>query len=364
MVPIFDAHLDLAWNALSFDRDQTEELATMNAREQGMTDMRSRGSAAVSLPEMRRGNIPVCLTTVLTRAKRDVLPKDGHRRPSLDYGTQSIAHAMGRGHLAYYQLLERQGHLVQLRDAASLRAHWKRWTDAVLEERQRLPIGYILSMEGADPIVEPAELSEWYDLGLRSLILAHYGQGHYADGTGGTGGLTKKGLELLDVAAQHDLLIDMTHTTDRSFDEVDDRYDGQLMASHNNCRALAPNQRQFTDDQIKRLVARGAVIGVVLDAWMLVPDWVKGESRPDHVLLAHVADHIDHHCQVAGDADHVGIGSDLDGGFGADQRPRDVSSIADLQNLAPILSDRGYSDESIEKIFYRNWLEFFLRHLP
>jgi membrane dipeptidase len=219
-------------------------------------------------------------------------------------------------------------------------------------------------MECADPIVEPAQVDEWWQDGLRSVILAHYGCGHYSDGTGASGGLTPKGRQLMKEMDRSGMILDLTHSTDRSFSEALDLFGGPVMASHTNARALVPGGRQFTDEQIKALVERGAVIGIALDAWMLRPGWIIGKTSPSGLTLSAAADHIDYVCDLAGNTDHAAIGSDLDGGFGAEQRPEDVRDISDLQELAPILADRGYSDDDIEKIFHANWLRYFRKHLP
>jgi membrane dipeptidase len=358
---IFDSHLDLAWNALSWNRDLKESLGTINERECGMTDSAARGAASVSLPEMRRGGVAACLATVLSRAKREVQPARGHQRTDVDYGTQDIAYAAAQGQFAYYRALEQQGEIELLQTADELAAHWQRWQTS---ESDQLPIGCILAMECADPIVEPAQIDEWWQAGLRSVILAHYGRGHYADGTTGSDGLTVRGRQLLLQMQRVGMILDLTHSTDRSFAESLDLFGGPVMASHTNARALVPGDRQFTDEQINALVDRGAVIGIALDAWMLRPDWVRGTSMPDGMTLSSVADHIDHVCHLAGNANHAAIGSDLDGGFGAEQRPEDVRDIADLQKLGSILGDRGYSDGDIDKVFHDNWLQFFLAHLP
>jgi membrane dipeptidase len=147
---------------------------------------------------------------------------------------------------------------------------------------------------------------------------------------------------------------------DESFWESLEVFRGPVWASHNNCRALVPHGRQFSDDQLRALIARGAVVGAVFDAWMLVPDWVRGSSTPQNrgVTLAQVADNIDHVCQVAGDALHAGIGSDLDGAFGTEQGPADVDTIADLQKLPALLAERGYSADDVENICSGNFLRF------
>ncbi len=361
---IFDSHLDLAWNALSFNRDQTESVDQINAREEGMTDHGSRGHATCSLPELRRAGVAVCCGTILVRAKREVQPPGGHRRWDLDFGTQSIAYSIAQGQLAYYRLLEAQGEMRRIGTRAELDAHWQRWQVASPEERAKLPVGNILQMEGADPIVEPAQIESWYADGLRSLTLSHYGQSHYSVGTGADGPLTPRGVELLGEMERLGMVLDVTHLSDTSFFQALDCFDGPVMASHNNCRALVPGDRQFSDEQLKRLLERGAVVGVVFDAWMLQPGWVIGQSRPETLRLAAVIDHIDHICQLAGSAEQVAIGSDLDGGFGTEQTPGDLRTIADLQRLAGLLAERGYSERDIDRIFHGNWLAFFRRHLP
>ncbi len=359
MTPIFDAHLDLAWSAIQWNRDLTLPLAEMRRAESHMADHRARGRATLTLPELRRASIHVCLATILARAKAEVCPKEGFSRRDLDYRNQTLAHAMGMGQLAYYQELERQGHLRFLRTAQELRSHWR----TALEDSVA-PLGIILAMEGADPITSPAQVDRWWRAGLRCVGLAHYAQGPYAMGTGFEGSVTPAGRELLREFARVGMIVDLTHTAEPGFFEVLETYAGPVHASHNMCRALVPADRQFSDDQIRRLLARDAVIGMAFDAWMLSPGWVIGKTSPEIVSLEAVADHIDHICQLAGNANHVGIGSDLDGGYGTEQTPRDLDTIADLQKVAPILAKRGYSSADVDKIFHGNWLRFFARSLP
>jgi membrane dipeptidase len=159
------------------------------------------------------------------------------------------------------------------------------------------------------------------------------------------------------------IILDATHLCEESFWESLDLYRGPIWASHNNCRVFVPHNRQFSDDQIQALIARGAVIGVALDAWMLVPGWVRGTSTPENkgVTLKQVADNIDHICQVAGNSRHAAIGSDLDGAFGTEQCPSDVDTIADLQKIPGLLAQRGYTSEDIDNICSGNLIRF-LRH--
>lgn len=360
MIPLIDAHLDLAWNALSFDRDLRGSAAEINSREKHFSDSQARGHATVGLTDMRQGGVSVCLGTVLARARRSALPSTGPLRICLDHGSADSAHAMARGQLTYYDLLESNGLLARIRTSQQLSAHWQRW----LSDPDSTPLGLILAMEGADPIVEPAQAELWYELGLRAVNLVHYGQNRYAVGTGDSGPLTTDGRTLLQECERLGILLDVTHLSEPSFFEAVDLYGGALHASHNNCRSLVPGDRQFSDEQIELLIQRNAVIGVALDNWMLTPDWHTGSTSRDRVTLESVADHLDHICQLAGSHQHAAIGSDLDGGYGTEQSPSGVETIADLQKLTAILERRGYGTEAINAIFHQNWLNFFLQHLP
>ncbi|NUQ64358.1 MAG: membrane dipeptidase [Pirellulales bacterium] len=358
---IIDTHLDLAWNALSWNRDLKRPLEEINREEAGMTDDDARGHATTCLPELRRARVAVCLATIQARTKPEVRPADGFNRQNLDYKSADITCAVGQGQLAYYRLLEEQGEVRMLHTAADLERHWAEWQ---AEDCQGLPVGMILAMEGADPIVSPAQAAVWFRDGLRSVSLAHYGMSRYAAGTSASGGLTPQGVRLLEEFQRLGIILDVTHLSDDAFFEALDRFPGPVMASHNNCRALVPGQRQFSDPQIRRLAARGAIIGVAMDAWMLYPDWKIDRVPREAVRLEAVVDHIDHICQLTGDCRHAAIGSDLDGGYGTEQTPFGLDTIADLQKLAGILSDRGYADEDIDAVFHGNWLGFFRRSLP
>jgi membrane dipeptidase len=358
---IFDGHLDLAWNACSWDRDLTLELDRLNELERGLDDHPARGRATTTLPEMQRGRIALCQATLLARARSGSGIHGGGSRMGLDFVNQEAASANARGQLAYYELLERQGSLRIIRTAADLEDHWTRWQ---AEGTKSMPVGALIAMEGADPIVDVAHAEAWWNLGLRSVNLVHYGKSRYAVGTGSDGPLTPDGIALLKEFERLGMILDATHLSDTSFSEALDRFEGPVLASHNNCRALVPNQRQFSDEQLKRLVERGAVIGAALDAWMLTPGWIRGQTSRSVVDLEAVADHIDYVCQMAGNADHAAIGSDLDGGFGTEQTPMGLDRISDLQKLDAMLARRGYGAEAIDGIFHGNWLRFFRQHLP
>ncbi|WP_437193899.1 dipeptidase [Planctomicrobium sp. SH527] len=356
MKPIIDVHLDLAWSSLFWNRDLTLTLEQCRESERGMTDHRARGRCTVTLPEMRNGNIRLCLGTVLVRSKPEVNPPEGATRRDLDFRNQTIASAVGHAHVQYYRELEQLGEIRMIRSQADLESHWNSPDDR--------RIGLILAMEGADPITSPDQAQHWWDMGLRSVGLTHYGQGPYGMGTGFEGPLTAKGFELLKEFERLGMIIDLTHCAEPGFFQILDAFNGRVFASHNMVRALTPGDRQFSEEQVKRLIERDAVIGMALDAWMLYPGWKIHETDPSVVGLDAVANHIDYICQLAGNVRNVGIGSDLDGGFGTEQTPRDLDSIADLQKLDEILSGRGYSQADIEAIFYGNYLQFFSQALP
>ncbi|MGB5662979.1 dipeptidase, partial [Eudoraea sp.] len=249
------------------------------------------------------------------------------------------------------------GEMVQITNLAELNNHLDLWNSL---DNSKNPIGYILSLEGADSIITIDHLEKSYEQGLRAIGPAHYGPGTYAHGTNSIGGIGRKGKELLKEIARLNIILDTTHLCDESFWETMKAYHGPLWASHNNCRALVNHNRQFSDEQLIELIRRGAVIGIALDAWMMVPKWVKGESTPESMglTLEHMADHIDHICQLAGNSLHVGIGTDLDGGFGREQSPADINTIADLQKLPNLLYKRGYNNKDIENIMHANFIRF------
>jgi membrane dipeptidase len=360
MRPLFDAHLDLSWSALYFNRDLLQSVAEVRRSEAGLTDELSRGRNTVTLPELRHAKVAVCIATLMARSGPDSLPTPALRRNDLDYAQQRIAYSHAQGQLAYYRLLETEGHIRLLTTKSELTAHWEGWQ----RDPAGAPVGVILGMEGADPILNPAHAQRWFKAGLRSVGPAHYGRSQYACGTATDGRLSEVGVRLLKEFERIGMILDVTHLSDTSFTHALEVYDGPMLASHHNCRALVPGERQLTDEQIRLLISRGAVIGACFDAWMLHPGWKRGQTKPDVVQIQSAADHIDHICQIAGNASHCGIGSDLDGGFGTEQTPGDLDTIRDVHKLEAILEKRGYNASDIDGIFFGNWLRFFTNHLP
>ncbi|MEM1119017.1 MAG: membrane dipeptidase [Bacteroidota bacterium] len=348
---IVDAHLDLSMNALEWNRDLTQPLDQINAREKHLTDKPDRGNSMVNFAEMRKGNIGLCVATLIARYVKKTNALPGWHSPAQ-------AWAQTQGQLAWYRAMEDAGELKAIFNYPELIQHLTAWNKATDKTEQ--PIGYILSLEGADSIVNLNYLEKAYVNGLRAVGPAHYGPGTYAFGTDSTGSMGRKGIELLKAMERLNIILDVTHLCDESFWEAMRHFNGPIWASHSNCRSLVQHNRQFSDDQLKELIQRGAVIGGVLDSWMLVPNWIRGEATPKakNVTLDKLIDNYDHICQLAGNVDHIGIGSDLDGGFGSEQAPYDLTTIADLQTLPNLLTKRGYSDADIQQILHGNWLVF------
>ena len=350
---LFDAHLDLAMNAMEWNRDLRQSLEAIRERESQWTDKPDRGRGVVSFSEMRSGQIGLCVATQIARYVKPSSKLPGWHSPEQ-------AWAQTQAQLAWYRAMEEQGHLVQINNLHQLDSHLALWNGDVEQDQEieNLPIGYILSLEGADSIVDLSYLERSYEQGLRALSLGHYGPGTYAPGTGAGGGVSAAGKDLLKEMDRLGMVLDLTHLSDQAFWEVLNLFEGPVWASHCNCRSLVPNQRQLSDEQIQAIIERGGVIGMVFDAWMMYPDWERGVTTPAsaNLNLECILDHVDHVCQLAGNASHVGIGSDLDGGYGMEQCPSDIKTIAHLQKLEGMLKARRYTSEDVQGIFHGNFL--------
>ena len=346
-----DAHLDLSMNAMEWNRDYRNSVGDIRAREAGMTDKPDRGNGVVSFDELRKGEIGLVVGTQIARyvAPENKLP--GWHSPEQ-------AWAQTQAQLAWYKAMEEDGQLTQITDLNSLEKHIQLWTTGGAARNKK--IGYILSLEGADSLVTVGHLERAYAYGLRAVGPGHYGPGRYAQGTNATGGIGAAGKALVKEMERLNIILDATHLCDESFWEALDHFHGHVWASHNNCRALVEHNRQFSDDQINELISRGAVIGGVMDTWMMVPNWIKNVSTPQamNCTLDKLIDHMDHICQLAGNALHIGIGSDLDGAFGKEQSPADLETIADIGKIPALLSKRGYTQTDIENVMHGNWLRF------
>lgn len=350
---LFDAHLDIALNAVDWNRDMRQEVDDLRAQERAlnMTDPGRCGST-LSLPELRKAEIGVFLTTLLARQEKEV-------NHSFGWTTAETCYAMAHAHLAWYRAMERNGWMKMLKTREDLAAHVKSWN----ANSAQTPLGFILTMEGADPMLTPDTVFEFYEHGLRAIGLTHYGANRYGGGTRCEVGLALNAIPLLKNISDLGMTLDVTHLSDVAFWQALDHFGGRIHASHQNSRRIAGWQRQFSDEQYLEVIKRDGVIGMAFDVIMMQHGYVRGVSKAE-ALIERAVDNIDIVCQLAGNAKHVGIGSDLDGGYGVEQTPADLNKISDLQRLTDLLSHRGYSDGDIAAIMHGNWLRFFSEVLP
>ncbi|MBM4436011.1 MAG: membrane dipeptidase [Actinobacteria bacterium] len=352
---VIDFHLDLGMNALRWNRELIRPVPDLRAAEAGLTDEIGRAAGTVALPELRRGNVALLAATAngrTTPAWREA--------PARFAASQEIAFARAAAHLAYYRALELRGQFRPIRTRPELDAHLTAWG----ARGDGQPLGYLLAIEGSDPMLSPAQLEWWWNEGLRAASLAHNGEGFYAGGTGAPSGLKAGAVALLRAMESRGVALDLTHCSDRTFAEALDHFHGPVFASHSTCRALVPGPRQLTDDQIRAIAARDGVVGLAFDNSMLHPAWRRAAGLRAEVSMTAVVDHLDHICQLVGDGDHAGIGSDLDGAFGVEQCPRELDTIADLQRFPEVMAARGYGDAEIARFMYGNWQQFLRRVLP
>lgn len=353
---IVDGHLDLALNALREDRDLLVDVWTTRVRESHDTG-KGKGKSTVALPEMRQARVALCFTTA------HAFCTTGRFIPHMDFGSPEQAFAVARGQLAYYEALERTGHARIIRSLDGLDDHVSEWTtwDAAdaPDPGTAPPLGLVINMECADAILDPGQLQDWWDWGLRLIGPAHSGEGRYAGGTGSATGLTGQAPALLAEMQRLGIPLDLTHCSEAAFWGCLEHYDGRVLASHANSRTLVPHQRELDDRQLQAILDRDGVIGVTLGNWQLQYEWkCLADNRHLRVTLDRAVDHIDYICQLAGDHRHVAIGSDLDGGVGTDEFPHDLDTIADLQRFVEVLDRRGYSGEATAAILHGNWLRF------
>lgn len=358
---IVDAHEDLAWNMVTYGRDYSRSVSKTRAQEAGSSTLIYNGNAMLGWPDWIDGNVALIFATLFST------PLHYRLSPQVEnsYADSVEANRRYRAQMdIYHQLVEEHADKFRLiKSIADLDSHLDRWTTGDLENRQ---LGLVLLMEGSDAIVDPAELEEWVEGGLRILGLA-WTQTRHSGGTYAPGPLTDEGRELLEVMADLGLVLDISHMTEEAALEALDRFPGVIIASHSNAGALLTGsqwpERHLSDLVIRELAQRNGVIGVVPYNGFLIGNWHAGTPR-SAVSLEHVVSQIDHMCQLVGSADHVGIGSDFDGGFGLEKTPTGIDSIADLQLIGEALRENGYSMSDVEAVLGTNWLHVLRRALP
>ena len=375
---IVDAHQDLAWNASAFGRDYSQSVHARRAHEIATNSLgyRLNGNTMLGLPDYLRGRIAVIFGTLFVSPRRK---QSGEWEEHICYRNAEEAHRLYNRQLDYYHRLADEHPRFRLigdrKDLEEVLASWEGPEAAPDPDPSAPPplpgpanaqVGLVPLMEGADGIREPREAEAWMERGLRIVGLAWTGT-RYAGGTREPGPLTPEGRRLVKTLADLGLMLDLAHSSDESFFEALDLFEGVAMCTHANPRALLRNpsapERHLSDDMIRRLAERGGVIGVVPYNRFLKADWKDGDNRAD-VPLTRLIDAIDYICQLTGSASHVGIGTDFDGGFGAETTPLGLDTVADLSKIGDALRERGFSQADAEGVLANNWLSVLRRGLP
>jgi membrane dipeptidase len=350
--PRVDGHLDLAHNAVALQRDLALDLDTLRQRE-GRTSQ----TGMVTWPELRRARIDVVVATLFANPAERVPMQAGDRREPPPYAEpEGYRDAEGAfrqadAQMRYYEGLEACGTIRIVRDRADLRRALR---DDRASGAEDAPIGLVVSMEGADPIRTPDEVGWWWERGVR-LVGPAWQRTRYAGGTRAPGPLTDLGRALVDEMSAVGMALDVSHLADASLWEALGRFDGHVVASHSNARALTPTDRHLTDDALRALAERDAVVGIVLGNGFLDP---VAAHAGRSVTLEAVRRHAAHVAALVG-WERLGIGSDLDGGFGAEETPVELTRAGDFAKLAAAVPP-AHGDDLLGGAWWR-WLE---RALP
>lgn len=354
---VVDAHEDIAWNILTFNRDYSTSAGVIREKEALTAIPTYNGSTLLGLDDWLRGEVAIVFATLFASPiRRSLGPWDTQSYRNGREAYQRMSSQLD----AYHRLAEENSSFRLVGTQTDLAEVLRSWEPEQNPE-DRL-IGLVPLMEGADAILEPQQAEEWFERGVRIVGLA-WESTSYAGGTHEPGPLTPQGYELLDVMAHLGMILDLSHLAEEAYFQALEAYEGTVIASHSNPRRFLPTSRGLSDEMIGLLAERGGVAGVVPYNSFLKPGWRKGDPR-EYVGIATVIDAIDHVCQVTGSIDHAGIGTDFDGGFGLEHVPAGIDSVADLQKLIQPLAERGYTDDQIAAIMGGNWLRMLRAALP
>ncbi len=359
---IVDAHQDLAWNMLTFGRDYTQSVQDTRKREAGGMPVEQNGDSIIGWPELQQGNVGIVFSTLFVSPARRALAGEWDTQVYRDI---EEAHKLYKTQAeTYHRLVDQHPDKFRLLfNRRDMEAHLQEWAQPASEKGR--PVGLIILMEGAEGVRTPGELPMWWDLGIRTIGPAWAGT-RFCGGTREPGPLTPDGYALLRAMSEIGFTLDLSHMDQEAVFQALDVYEGHIIATHANPMALlkgTTSNRFLSDEVITRLVERDGIIGIIPTNQFMRYGWKK-ESPRTFASLETIADHIDYICQLAGDARHVGWGTDFDGGFGLEHIPQEMDSIADLQKVAGVLEARGYSQAEIDAIFGGNWIEHLRKALP
>ena len=359
-----DSHQDFAFNILSTGRDYRRSVAETRKLDIDNPLINEVGQALLGWPEYQQANLSIFFGTLF------ILPED-KKTPLTDaytYDTFSKARSLYQAEIdIYHSLVDENADMFRLiRDKAELSDHINIWKESPADFPMKTnPVGIVMLMEGAEGIKSPADLYEYYEQGLR-LVGPVWGGGRFCGSSMKPGSFTEEGKALLRVMADLKMGLDISHMDAQSALYGLEHYDGHVVATHGNVLRLVPefpSERLFTDDVIRNIIDRASVMGVMPVNFFLKNGWHNSDDRAE-IPLDMLLNHIDYVCQMAGNADHVGIGSDFDGGFGLGDIPFEMNSISDIQLIGAGLKKRGYRPEDVEAICYGNWLRMLERILP
>ena len=343
---IVDGHEDIAWNALALGRDVRKSAWETRRVEAEGPNPKRNGRCMVGLPEWLEGGVAVVVGSVfLSPARRALGSWDRQTYADAEEAYQRANEQVD----FYHRLADEEARVSLVLDREGLERVLASW------EGEAPQVGLVIAMEGADPIREPSEVEWWHRRGVRIVGLSWAAGSRYAGGNRDPGPLTDEGRELLKAMAEVGMALDLSHLAEEAFWEAMDRYEGPVVATHANPRALVPGPRQLSDRMIRAIAERDGVIGIVPFNAFLKPDWTRGDGK-EAVTLQDVAAAVDHVCQVVGDAAHVGLGSDFDGGFGAESTPAEIETVADLRKIGTALLEMGFREEDVAAVMGENWL--------
>lgn len=349
---IIDAHEDLAFNVLVDGRDYLQSAYATRAAEEGDSALEDLGICMLGLPEWLQAHVAVIFATLTT------IPRALAHPGELSYSNIEASHQQALAQLAIYQRWVATNSSMRL---ITHRSHLDEtlatWAGAGVSPQ----VGLVLLMENADSIRTSEEVGFWHAQGLR-IVGPAWHSNRFAGSANDGGPLTTQGRDLLAAMGDLGMALDLSHMAEEACLEALASYPGPIIASHANPQRMVPMPRLLSDRVIAEVARRDGVVGVMPVNWALIPNW-RQRAR-EEITVDLVAEAIDIVCQIAGDARHVGLGTDFDGGQGAECAPSGIETVADLPLIAAALERRGYQATDIAAVLHGNWLRLLHQTLP